>query len=424
MERQSVRLFIRFKLTQDKYKSKIDWLFHQFPAFQKQGGMAYKPGLSHTQKLLNHFNLDITKLNAVHVAGTNGKGSACSFLASLLIESNQKVGLFISPHIFDFRERIRIDGVMITKTEVMEYIENIQALQLNFRPSFFEITFVLAVKHFLDQSCDYCIFETGMGGRLDATNVLQPTATAITNISLDHTEFLGNTLEAISKEKAGIIKMNTPLFIGKKEPHSFPIFESISKNKDAILHVNQNQYPFEGLPKYQKENFNLALNLFDFVSKRKSSPSNVEKALQNLEQNTGYSMRLECVSENPKLYLDVSHNDEGIQRTIEYVKNQTKGKLYIFFGGAKDKEYGDRTLEVLDTIGSNFCLFSNPRSKSKEDWEKVIKRLENEIPVFSNLGEAMCQIKPNMEEDDTLLITGSFFLISDYKPSFWQINRL
>ena len=135
-------------------------------------------------------------------------------------------------------------------------------------------------------------------------------------------------------------------------------------------------------------------------------------------------MRLECVAENPKLYLDVSHNDEGIQRTIEYVKNQTKGKLYIIFGGAKDKEYGDRTLEVLDTIGSNFCLFSNPRSKSKEDWEKVIERLENEIPVFPNLGEAIGQIKPNMEEDDTLLVMGSFFLISDYKPSFWQINRL
>ena len=195
--------------------------------------MAYKPGLNNTKKLLEYFNLDVIKLNAVHVAGTNGKGSTCSFLASLLTESNQKVGLFTSPHIFDFRERIRIDGVMINQTEVLDFIEEIQTLQLDFKPSFFEITFVLAVKHFLDQGCDFCIFETGMGGRLDATNVLQPEATAITNISLDHTEFLGNTLEAISKEKAGIIKANTPLFIGKKEPHSFPIFESISKKKDA-----------------------------------------------------------------------------------------------------------------------------------------------------------------------------------------------
>ena len=386
--------------------------------------MAYKPGLSHTEKLLDHFNLDVTKLNAVHVAGTNGKGSTCSFLASLLTESNQKVGLFTSPHIFDFRERIRIDGVMITQTEVSDYIEVIQTLQLDFKPSFFEITFVLAVKQFLNHGCDYCIFETGMGGRLDATNVLHPIATAITNISLDHTEFLGNTLEAISKEKAGIIKANTPLFIGKKEPHSFPIFESVSKKNNVTLHINQNQYHFEGLPEYQKENFNLALNLFHFVSKGKSHPNNVEKALQQLEQNTGYGKRLECIAENPVLYLDVSHNDEGIQRSVEYVKDQSKGRLFIIFGGAKDKEYSARTLEVLNHAQTSFCLFSNPRSKSKEDWKQATRFFEREPPIFSNLGEAIERIRPMLAEEDTLLITGSFFLISDYKPSFWQINRL
>lgn len=409
---------------QDKYKSQIDWLFHQFPAFQKQGGLAYKPGLNYTKKLLNHFNLDVSKLNAVHVAGTNGKGSTCCFLASLLTESNQKVGLFTSPHIFDFRERIRVNGVMITQTEVLNFIEEIQSLKLDFKPSFFEITFVLAVKYFLDQGCDFCIFETGMGGRLDATNVLHPIATAITNISLDHTEFLGNTLEAISTEKAGIIKANTPLFIGKKEPHSFPIFESISKKKDAILHINKNQYPFKGLPEYQKENFNLALNLFEFVSKSKNHPDNLEKALQHLEQNTGYGKRLERIAQNPGLYLDVSHNDEGIQRSVEYTKNLSKGELFIIVGGAKDKKYSTQTFEVLNHAQTSFCLFSNPRSKSKEDWKQVKSFFEREPPIFSNLGEAIERIRPLMAQEDTLLITGSFFLISDYKPSFWQINRL
>ncbi len=406
-------------MTQDKYKSQIDWLFHQFPAFQKQGGMAYKPGLNHTKKLLEHFKLDVAELKAVHIAGTNGKGSTCSFLASLLIESNQKVGLFTSPHIFDFRERIRVNGVMISQTEVLDYIEEIQMLQLDFKPSFFEITFVLAVKYFLDQGCDYCIFETGMGGRLDATNVVLPVATAITNISLDHTAFLGNTLEAISKEKAGIIKANTPLFIGKKEPHSFPVFESISKQNNAPLHTNESQYPFEGLPKYQKENFNLALNLFEFVSESKCHTDILEKALQHLEQNTGYGKRLECIAKNPTLYLDVSHNDEGIQRTVEYAKDQSKGKLFTILGGAKDKEYSDRTFEVLNQAQTSFCLFSNPRSKSKEDWEHTTRFFEKEPSIFSNLGEAIKRIRPLMAEEDTLLITGSFFLISDYKPSFW-----
>ena len=406
-------------MTQDKYKSQIDWLFHQFPAFQKQGGMAYKPGLNHTKKLLEHFKLDVAELKAVHIAGTNGKGSTCSFLASLLIESNQKVGLFTSPHIFDFRERIRVNGVMISQTEVLDYIEEIQMLQLDFKPSFFEITFVLAVKYFLDQGCDYCIFETGMGGRLDATNVVLPVATAITNISLDHTAFLGNTLEAISKEKAGIIKANTPLFIGKKEPHSFPVFESISKQNNAPLHTNESQYPFEGLPKYQKENFNLALNLFEFVSESKCHADILEKALQHLEQNTGYGKRLECIAKNPTLYLDVSHNDEGIQRTVEYAKDQSKGKLFTILGGAKDKEYSDRTFEVLNQAQTSFCLFSNPRSKSKEDWEHTTRFFEKEPSIFSNLDEAIKRIRPLMAEEDTLLITGSFFLISDYKPSFW-----
>jgi dihydrofolate synthase/folylpolyglutamate synthase len=308
---------------------------------------------------------------------------------------------------------------MITQTEVLDYIEEIQSLQLDFKPSFFEITFVLALKQFLDQGCDYCIFETGMGGRLDATNVVLPVATAITNISLDHTAFLGNTLEAISKEKAGIIKANTPLFIGKKEGHSFPIFESISKKKNAILHINQNQYPFEGLPEYQKENFNLALNLFEFVSESKCHADILEKALQYLEQNTGYGKRLECIAEYPALYLDVSHNDEGIQRSIEYVKDQSKGKLFIILGGAKDKEYSDRTFEVLNQAQTSFCLFSNPRSKSKEDWEHKTRFFEKETSIFSNLGEAIERIRPLMAEEDTLLITGSFFLISDYKPSFW-----
>lgn len=411
-------------MTQDNYKSQIDWLFHQFPAFQKQGGIAYKPGLNHTKKLLNHFKLDVIKLNVLHVAGTNGKGSTCSFLASLLTESNQKVGLFTSPHIFDFRERIRVDGVMITQTEVLNFIKEIQSLKLDFKPSFFEITFVLAVKHFLDKDCNYCVFETGMGGRLDATNVLHPIATAITNISLDHTEFLGSTLEAISKEKAGIIKVNTPLFIGKKEPHSFPIFASISKKKNAPLHVNENQYPFKGLPEYQKENFNLALNLFEFISKSKNHPDNLEKALQHLEHNTGYGKRLERITQNPGLYLDVSHNDDGIQRSVEYTKDQSEGKLFIIFGGAKDKKYSTRTFQVLNHAHTSFCLFSNPRSKSKEDWKQATMFFEREPSIFSNLGEAIKRIKPLMAPDDTLLITGSFFLISDYKPSFWQINRL
>jgi dihydrofolate synthase/folylpolyglutamate synthase len=407
-------------LTQDKYKSQIDWLFHQFPAFQKQGGIAYKPGLSHTEKLLNHFNLDVTKLNAVHIAGTNGKGSTCSFLASLLTESNKKVGLFTSPHIFDFRERIRVDGTMIAKKEVIDFIAEIQSLKLEFRPSFFEITFVLAVKHFINTNCDYCVFETGMGGRLDATNVLQPAATAITNISLDHTAFLGNTLAAISKEKAGIIKVNTPLFIGKKEPHSFPIFKAESKRKHSTLYLNDLKYTFKGLPDYQVQNFNLAINLFEFLNKELPNQELIQRASDKIHSNTGYGKRMELINEHPNIYLDVAHNDVGIKESLSFTKNQTKGKLYVILGGAKDKEYEKGTLNALFETTLAFCLFSNNRSKSIEEWKAIEKLTTKPIRIYNSIDEALIETKSILNPSDALLIMGSFFLISDYNTAFWK----
>ena len=407
-------------MTQDKYKSQTDWLFHQFPAFQKQGGIAYKPGLSHTENLLNHFNLDVTKLNAVHVAGTNGKGSTCSFLASLLTESNKKVGLFTSPHIFDFRERIRVNGTMISKKEVIDFIAEIQSLKLEFRPSFFEITFVLAVKHFININCDYCVFETGMGGRLDATNVLQPAATAITNISLDHTAFLGNTLEAISKEKAGIIKVKTPLFIGKKEPHSFPIFKAESKSKHSTLYLNDLKYTFKGLPDYQVQNFNLAINLFEFLTKELPNQELIQRASDEIHSNTGYGKRMELINEYPNIYLDVAHNDVGIKESLSFIKNQTKGKLYVILGGAKDKEYEKGTLNALFETTLAFCLFSNNRSKSIEEWKAIEKLTTKPIHIYNSIDEALIETKSILKPSDALLIMGSFFLISDYNTAFWK----
>jgi len=408
------------RLTQDNYKSKIDWLFHQFPAFQKQGGMAYKPGLSHTQKLLEYFKLDVRKLNAVHVAGTNGKGSTCSILASLLTESKKKIGLFTSPHIFDFRERIRVNGTMISEKEVSIFVEYVQSLKLDFKPSFFEITFVLAVKHFLNQNCDYCVFETGMGGRLDATNVLTPIATAITNISLDHEEFLGDTLEEIAKEKAGIIKANTPLFIGIKEPHSFSIFEALAKKNFSKIIITDFRYTVRDIPKYQNENLNLAAQLHEYITQGSCSKNELENAWQNIKKNTGYAKRMENISQKPQIFLDVAHNDEGIAASLKFCKQKTKGKLFVIFGGAKDKKYNNTTLKILNETFLSFCLFSNERTKSIEDWQEVQKSLTKKNPIYLSIHEALDKTKPALKPNDTLLVTGSFFLISDFNQAIWK----
>jgi len=382
--------------------------------------MAYKPGLSHTQKLLEYFKLDVRKLNTVHVAGTNGKGSTCSILASLLTESKKKIGLFTSPHIFDFRERIRVNGTMISEKEVSKFVEDVQSLKLDFKPSFFEITFVLAVKHFLDQNCDYCVFETGMGGRLDATNVLTPIATAITNISLDHTEFLGDTLEEIAKEKAGIIKANTPLFIGIKEPHSFSIFEALAKENLSKIIITDNRYTVRDIPKYQNENLNLAVQLHEYITQGACSKNELENAWQNIKKNTGYAKRMENISQKPQIFLDVAHNDEGILASLKFCRQKTKGKLFVIFGGAKDKKYNDTTLELLNETFLSFCLFSNERTKSIEDWQEIQKSLTKKNPIYLSIHEALNKTKPALKPNDTLLVTGSFFLISDFNPAFWK----
>jgi dihydrofolate synthase/folylpolyglutamate synthase len=308
----------------------------------------------------------------------------------------------------------------MSKKEVMDFIEKIQSLKLEFKPSFFEITFVLAVKHFLDQNCDYCIFETGMGGRLDATNVLLPIATAITNISLDHTEFLGNTLEEISKEKAGIIKVNTPLFIGKKEPHSFPIFQAESSRQNSALYLNDLTYKFKGLPKYQEENFNLALNLFQFLNKKLPNQKLIEKASNKIQYNTGFGKRMELINQYPNIYLDVSHNDAGIMASLSFAKDQTKGKLYVILGGAKDKEYEEGTLNALLETTLSFCLFSNNRSKSIEEWKVIEKITAKPVRIYNSIQEALIETKASLKPNDTLLIMGSFFLISDFNTAFWK----
>ena len=217
----------------NSYEELINWLFHQFPAFQKIGSSAYKPTLKNTLKLIESFDINLDDLKFIHVAGTNGKGTTCSILSSVLQESNYKTGLFTSPHIHDFRERIKVNGEMIEKIKVKAFIEQVKSINWEIKPSFFEITWVLALKHFVESKCEIVVVETGLGGRLDATNVITPIVSVITNIGLDHTSILGNTKPEIAREKAGIIKRNVPVFIGERNNETVPVFKEVSQTLDA-----------------------------------------------------------------------------------------------------------------------------------------------------------------------------------------------
>jgi len=404
--------FTPYTFKQINYSQHIDWLFQQFPAFQKQGGQAYKPGLSHTHKLLSSFDLDLEKLQYIHVAGTNGKGSVCSVTASLLTEQNHKVGLFTSPHLFDFRERIRVNGKMISEEEVIDFCEVIRNSELDFKPSFFEITFVLAIRHFAHQNCDYVVLETGMGGRLDATNVVKPLISVITNIGLDHQQYLGNTLKDIATEKAGIVKEQTPVVIGKKQDEVYTVFEQISSEKKAPIHIAKESYADLKLPKYQLENVNTAISALSELQ-IECSEEVIQKSLSNLYKNTGYQKRMEIVQDKPTIILDASHNKDGLEITLNEIRGKHKGEIYCIFGSSKEREVNARFMNIFDHTHLYFCTFSNERSKTVEDWNTINTTLNQSIKIHMDINPLFNEVRAKLSPNDVLLVTGSFFLLSD-----------
>jgi len=404
------------ELIPGNYQNVLDWLFSQFPSYQELGAPAYKPGLENTRTLLTSLGNPQESLRFIHVAGTNGKGSTCSYLASFLSNENEKVGLFTSPHIYDFRERIRVNGTMISEQEVLDFCEKVRDMDLKFQPSFFEITFTMALLHFSQQQCTWVVLETGMGGRLDATNVVRPEISIITNIGLDHTQFLGHTLEEIALEKAGIIKPNVPVVIGKRQKETFKVFEQIAKNNNAPIYFAEDErstsWKIEkhDLPQYQVSNLRTALTCLKVLGFNVEQ-TKVDSLLMNLHQHTGIFGRLTKIKAEPTVYLDVSHNSDGIKETLRNIK--PKGMLHIIYGCSQDKNI----LEILSLFPQNcslhLCALSNSRSKTLEEL-KIIQQSDARIAaVHQNVNNAVKQIMLLLEENDILLVTGSFFLISD-----------
>jgi dihydrofolate synthase/folylpolyglutamate synthase len=381
------------------------------------GGSAYKPGLERVHQLLELLQINAQQIPSIHLAGTNGKGSTAAYCASLLQESGLKVGLFTSPHIYDFSERIRVNGCPITPQDVIAFCQRFQNLNSTIDASFFELTFAMALAYFQEQACDYIVIETGLGGRLDATNVINPKVSIITNIGLDHQDFLGNTIEEIAGEKAGIIKTQTPVVIGEKSIITQVIFEAQSSVLNAPIYFSDDfkdlvqTLPLAG---YQVNNFKtalLALKVLGF----EISPRTQLTALENLKTNTGFFGRFEIWQVAPKIIIDVSHNPAGIAATIPLIEKECEGQLFILYGAAKDKD----AQEILDLFPKQAnvaaCVFSNPRSKTAADWQ-----LLGVEQLFEDLPSAIFEIEKQMLPHDLLWITGSFFLLSDL-PSIKKI---
>jgi len=399
------------------YQECISWLFERFPSYQNLGGSAYKPGLERVHQLLELLQINAQQIPSIHLAGTNGKGSTAAYCASLLQESGLKVGLFTSPHIYDFSERIRVNGCPITPQDVIAFCQRFQNLNSTIDASFFELTFAMALAYFQEQACDYIVIETGLGGRLDATNVINPKVSIITNIGLDHQDFLGNTIEEIAGEKAGIIKTQTPVVIGEKSIITQVIFEAQSSVLNAPIYFSDDfkdlvqTLPLAG---YQVNNFKTALLALKVLGFEISRPIQLA-ALENLKTNTGFFGRFEIWQVAPKIIIDVSHNPAGIAATIPLIEKECEGQLFILYGAAKDKD----AQEILDLFPKQAnvaaCVFSNPRSKTAADWQ-----LLGVEQLFEDLPSAIFEIEKQMLPHDLLWITGSFFLLSDL-PSIKKI---
>lgn len=391
------------------YSDKVNWLFNQFPVFQKVGAVAYKPTLENTHRLISFLNIPIDTLRFVHVAGTNGKGTTCSIIASALTESGKKVGLFTSPHIKDFRERIRVNGEMISEVDVVENINQFQETVFDFSPSFFEMTWAMALRHFFQQKCDVIVVETGLGGRLDATNVITPVLSIITNIGLDHVAILGNTRTKIAIEKAGIIKENVPVIIGESDEEISEVFLKSAIEKKAPIYFMNNGDEWSTF----ERNKAVAFKALDYLLDNDLELDAIKtKAIQKLYKNTGLFGRNQIISEHPLVIVDAGHNVMGVERFIKDIQAKYPHRnIRALYGASNDKDV--RSIVHLFPKDWTYFIteFGGERSMSIDGFKEIPELTELNPIYFTNSFDAYETAKSFDSERDMLVVFGSFYLL-------------
>lgn len=404
------------------YSETIDWLFQQFPAYHLLGQQAYNPGLKNTEELAAFFGNPHESLRFIHVGGTNGKGSTSNMLASILTESGEKVGLFTSPHLFDFTERIRINGQPIDSAFVISFCEKVRTNKWTIQPSFFEITWIMALSYFEAMKCSVVIAEVGLGGRLDATNIIRPLLAVITNIGLDHTHLLGDTKSAIAQEKAGIIKKGIPVIIGEPDRALNQQFDNIIKQVGSTRIQLEPITDFPaGIIGYQKKNYQLVLTACNYLKQIgfQINDERILKGIQRLKQNTGFIGRLELVDTLPNVYIDCAHNAHGIAELFQSIPS-SEGKLHLLYGTSSDKDLA----EIAPLLPSNahyyFTSFSNDRSATTAQLQSSFIGIGEKATFFENPIVAYEAMQHAANKNDTCVIFGSFFLIHDFFELFFQ----
>jgi len=421
------------------YTETLDYLYAKLPMFQRIGDKALKKDLSNTIKLLNALDNPHKKFNSIHIAGTNGKGSTTHILASILQEANYKVACYTSPHYKDFRERIKINGVFVSEDFVIDFVAKNQAIIEEIQPSFFEITVVMAFDYFAQQDIDVAIIETGMGGRFDSTNVLHPLLSIITNISLDHQQFLGDTIAKIAFEKAGIIKKDVPVLIGEFQEDTHPVYVDKAMSTNSSLFYAKELYEIENFnstingsnfaildgdeiknyitdlnSNYQQKNIQTALAALLLCQEYfKIDNLAIENGLKNVRKNTYFLGRSMLLNEKPIVIADSAHNEAGITELNNIISSTPFNQLHFVFGTVKDKDIS----KVLSLLPHNaqyyFCKANIPRGMDVHLLTDEATALGYKGTAFPSVKDAYKTALAKANEDDLIIISGSIFVVAE-----------
>lgn len=399
------------------YKETLDWMFGQLPMYQQKGAAALNAKLDNIIHFCNVLENPQDKFKSIHVAGTNGKGSSSHMLASILQEAGYKVGLYTSPHLKDFRERIKIDGEVVSKKFVKEFIAKYRSFFEYNKLSFFEMTVGMAFSYFEEEKVDIALIEVGLGGRLDSTNIITPEVALITNIGMDHTQFLGDTLEKIALEKAGVIKSNVPVVISETQAETKMIFNLIAHQlKSNIVFADAEPvlgYQTDLLGDYQQRNINGVVACIHQLKNFEVPEAAISKGLQNVVKNTGLMGRWQVLQQHPLVVCDTAHNKEGLQLVLKQVEKQSFEKLHVVLGFVKDKDV--RSVLTLFPKDAHYYFVkpSIPRGMEATQLRELAEEQGLKGKVCKSVNKGLKKALKNANEQDMIYVGGSTFVVAE-----------
>ena len=426
------------------YTETLDYLFTAMPSFQQVGGDAYKPGLERIAEFCRTIGNPQRSYFVIHIAGTNGKGSVSNMLAAVLQQAGYQTGLFTSPHLTDFRERIRVNGEMIPKQKVVNFVDRYKAEMERLQLSFFEMTTAMAFDYFAQSDVEVAVIETGLGGRLDATNIVQPLISVITNIGLEHTEYLGNSLPKIAREKGGIIKKCTPVVVGEKNPNYNLVLEEIAEDlRSELIYANEaftledsyyeddkqvvtmtrtrDGYPYQLrldlLGEYQRQNLVTAASVLDKL--HEATPLSISRrafveGVREVSKLTSFRGRWQVLSQEPLVVCDTGHNEHGIAEVAKQLASRTNsGKLFCVMGFCGDKEFDKMVALMPKDAHYIFTQASIRRAASLDKISEVATSLSLDFEIAETVAEAMAKAQSQLSAEDMLFVGGSTFVVAE-----------